>query len=490
MRDAKLQILTPPDALLLVGSSADPPGCIEAQLPELPMPIPADQAASLRGESAHRQTLSLTPRLAGRCRLALRYKQFGGPGDQGADGGGGAGGADPAGPAGILGKGGGAELVQYVHLMVLEPAVTLLQRHGDFASTVAWLPANSTDPWHRGPAFMGSDAEENRGGGAALVQEPRVFMAGLSDEAGASAPLAMAVKQLGLPTRREVELLEEYVHGTLWAGKSGDRKRFLQGSDYSVRLSMLFWSDPIDAKTLEGPEAFAPALYKHCHKCWATCKKGRDCCYWMHCWSEEHSLETWRAYNYPHVATLYWSLYRLGRHYSPPLTTRADWRFYLEQAGRTAIAMYKFGGRGTSQWGLMVGSTFATILRDLKREGMSSLAAELESIKQKRMAKWMSMLFPYGSEFPWDSTGHEEIHTWLVHDGKLAEANKTVQAVLAYSTVVPHWAYCGSARRYWVIPPCHTTRLGSKPCPPPPPAPSPDLCLQMTFPPPHAPHGL
>ena len=145
----------------------------------------------------------------------------------------------------------------------------------------------------------------------------------------------------------------------------------------------------------------------------------------------------------------YWSLYRLGRHYSPPLTTRADWRFYLEQAGRTAVAMYKFGGRGTSQWGLMVGSIFATVLRDLEREGMTSLAAELERIKSRRMAKWLSMEFPYGSEFPWDSTGHEEIHTWLIRDGQYAAANKTVQAVLAYSSVLPHWAYCGSARRYW-----------------------------------------
>ena len=49
----------------------------------------------------------------------------------------------------------------------------------------------------------------------------------------------------------------------------------------------------------------------------------------------------------------------------------------------------------------------------------------------------------YGSEFPWDSTGHEEIHTWLMHQGGAAEhvaANRTVQAVLAYSSLVPHWA--------------------------------------------------
>ena len=46
----------------------------------------------------------------------------------------------------------------------------------------------------------------------------------------------------------------------------------------------------------------------------------------MVCWTEQHSLETWRAYNYPHVTLVYWSLYRLGRWNTPALTTRQDWR--------------------------------------------------------------------------------------------------------------------------------------------------------------------
>ena len=65
------------------------------------------------------------------------------------------------------------------------------------------------------------------------------------------------------------------------------------------------------------------------------------------------------------------------------------------------------------------------------------------------MQRWLSMEFPYGSEFPWDSTGHEEIHTWLLNEGEHAAANKTVGAVLAYMSVFPHWAFSGSARRYW-----------------------------------------
>lgn len=133
-----------------------------------------------------------------------------------------------------------------------------------------------------------------------------------------------------------------------------------------IRLSMLYWSDEMgkDPSVRMG----TPRLYEKCNKCWPKC-------YWaslssphpchpisatrvvrpqMHCWGEAHSLETWRAYNYPHVCAVYWVLYRLARHYSPPLTSRGEWRWYLEQAGRTALAMWKFGGRGTSQWGLMV----------------------------------------------------------------------------------------------------------------------------------------
>ena len=40
------------------------------------------------------------------------------------------------------------------------------------------------------------------------------------------------------------------------------------------------------------------------------------------------------------------------------------------------------------------------------------------------MGVWLRMPFPYGSEFAWDSTGHEEIATWLTRFGKLDEARQ------------------------------------------------------------------
>ena len=436
MTDARLHLHLPPH-LQLRSAAAEPEGCTGAELDAV-LPVGEDAAGAEAARLPRVQTLRLTPTRAGRCRLRLHYTS----------GSGGGGGSSSTTTTTTT----TTETVQTVHLLLLEPAAALLQKFGDFSSSRGWLSANASDPWSRGPALLGTDADKDGGRGGALLEDPRVFMGGLSDESGAAASLAMASKQLGLPVQSEVDQLEEYVHETLWAGAAGERKRFLQGKDYSVRLSMLYWSDEIERDGSEMAAAVqraAPSLYATCHKCWATCSKKRDCCYWMHCWSEEHSLESWRAYNYPHVSALYWSLYRVGRHFSPPLTRRQSWRYYLEQAGRTAVAMWKFGGKGTSQWGLMVGSIFALVYADLVREGMSELAAELDGVRNTRMKKWLALEFPYGSEFPWDSTGHEEIHTWLLmHQHHLA-ANRTVQAVLAYSSVVPHWAYCGSARRYW-----------------------------------------
>ena len=258
MRNARLDILLPA-GLAYASASTEPAGCAvlsHSGHPEAPPPPRAVAAQGAwavdRKGGARRVSLGVTPTTVGRCRIALNFTSVTSEGLA----------APPA-------------LVQYVHYMVLEPASAILQRHGDFASTAGWLPANASDPWHRGPAFMGSDSSMGSGKGGALLEEPRVFMGGLSDESGASAPLAMAVKQLGLPVAREVEQLEEYVFGTLWAGAAGERNRFLQAKDYSVRSTMLYWSDSIDASPAGAAAKFAPGLYQHCHKCWATCSKKR-----------------------------------------------------------------------------------------------------------------------------------------------------------------------------------------------------------------------
>ena len=225
-----------------------------------------------------------------------------------------------------------------MHLVLAQPAKQLVATFGEHGATKAWLPVGSEDPWHRDGAFFGWDAVGNQ----RATQERRVYMSGLSDEAGAGAGLAMAVKQLGAPSAAEVGLLEQYVQHTLYQGDHPDRSRFLQGSaHHDVRLSMLYWTDEMSDQSsaaAQAAKAAAPELARVCKGCWPKS------CSWMDCWSESHSLETWRSYNYPHVTAVYWSLYRLGRWHSPPLTRRQPWQWYLRRAHKTALALWTHGG--------------------------------------------------------------------------------------------------------------------------------------------------
>ncbi|KAK3235809.1 hypothetical protein CYMTET_54011 [Cymbomonas tetramitiformis] len=121
---------------------------------------------------------------------------------------------------------------QAVHYFLHEAATRVVRALGTLGSTRGWLNASVPDPWGRSPAFFGFDMQRNE----KVMEEPRVCMSGLSDESGAGASLSMAMKQLGQPSREEVAKLEEYVHGTLFAGENGDRKRFLQdGHTYGAR---------------------------------------------------------------------------------------------------------------------------------------------------------------------------------------------------------------------------------------------------------------
>ena len=75
-----------------------------------------------------------------------------------------------------------------------------------------------------------------------------------------------------------------------------------------------------------------------------------------------------------------------------------------------------------------VGSAFELLLMDLWREGWDAQARQLQETVERRMAVWSRMPFPYGSEFPWDSTGHEEITTWMLRFGRETEARPTSPA--------------------------------------------------------------
>ena len=282
------------------------------------------------------------------------------------------------------------------------------------------------DAFGRAPAFLNWDTRAAGGGwdrggvrGGRILQDQKAWIAGLSDECGASPAVGVAMSVLHLPQRSLVAQLEAYVDGTLWGGVQSKE-------DFGVHASLFF----------SGKAGFDYTI-----DTWGT-------------WDEGRGLTTWRSYNYPHVTVVYWVLYRLARQYDG-LVSAHPWDWYLGQALNTTLGMKALGRY--NGLGLMVGSVWVHLLSDLHEEAavadapswLRQGAEELEGFMASRAAAWSKSPFPFGSEMPWDSTGQEEVYMWARHFNYSAMAQLTLNAVTAYTPKVPHWAYQGNARRYF-----------------------------------------
>lgn len=306
--------------------------------------------------------------------------------------------------------------VQTLNYFVTKPAQTAAADMGRFLFSRQWYQ-NPADPFHRSPSIMTYDREA----GHVITQNPRVWLAGLSDEGGAGSYVAAAMKELDNPDPQEVTKLEQFANETV----VGPLQVASGPTEGGVRKS-LFYYDP----------AQFPSAYNDAEnwKTWAS-------------WSRQKAADIGRAYNYPHVAIVHWVLYRLARDHQGLVRTH-DWQWYLRKAAITITAMMEQAPYYT-QYGLMEGDVFVEILKDLKRENLTAEAQTIESLMKKRETVWKGQRYPYGSEMAWDSTGQPEVYAWLRYFGDTAQAAETRDAILAYDPALPSWGYNGNARRYW-----------------------------------------
>jgi hypothetical protein len=307
--------------------------------------------------------------------------------------------------------------MQTIQYFVIKPAAQSVADMGHFLTTRQWF-ADSNDPFHRAPSAVTYDRETNH----VVLQDSRVWIAGLSDEGGAGSWLAAIMKEFVQPDKAELARLQEFVDEVLWGG--------LQSKDgphpYGVRKSLFYYQ----------PDQLPPNYYD----------SGFDWKTWTS-WNKEASEAVDRSYDYPHVAAAYWVLYRLARNHQG-LVTNHPWDWYLNHAYETSIAMTSYA-KDLAVFGQMEGSIFVEILADLKREGMASQAVALENKMRERADRWRKEAYPFGSEMPWDSTGQEEVYAWTKYFGYQDKAEVTLDAILGYDPAIPHWGYNGSARRYW-----------------------------------------
>ncbi len=308
-------------------------------------------------------------------------------------------------------------LRQTINYKIIKPEKDAVADLGHFLTTQQWYEDND-DLFGRSPSVINYDYETKK----QLTQESRAWFAGLSDEAGAGSWLAAIMKQVLRPDREEVDKLQRFVNETLWGGiqyADGELK-------YAVKKSLFYYE----------PDSMPAGTYSDSinYRGWAA-------------WKKKEANSPGRSYNYPHVTAAHWMMYRLARNYVG-LVTETPWQTSLERAYHTAMAMVKHAPH-YAQFGQMEGSIFLLVLNDLKAEGYTDMADQLEAAMRTRAEHWHTLAYPFGSEMPWDSTGQEEVYMWSRYFGFDEKAMVTLNAILAYMPTVPHWGYNGSARRYW-----------------------------------------
>lgn len=306
---------------------------------------------------------------------------------------------------------------QSIHYKVIKPEAEVVADNGRFLMDKQWYE-NDSDRFGRSPSVITYDYEAKK----QLTQDSRAWIAGLSDEGGAGSWLNAIMKQLIQPDPEQIARLESFVNRTIWGGiqyKDGKKK-------YGVRKSLFYYE----------PDSMPSGTYGDTinYKTWAA-------------WPKKEAESVGRSYNYPHVTAAWWVMYRLARNYRG-LVTQNEWSWYLENAFHTAMAMVSQAPY-YAQFGQMEGTVFLLVLNDLKAEGITDFADQLEETMKLRASHWATLPFPFGSEMPWDSTGQEEVYMWSDYFGYDEKALVTLKAILAYMPTVPHWAYNGNARRYW-----------------------------------------
>ncbi|KAI0777439.1 hypothetical protein BD413DRAFT_467660 [Trametes elegans] len=303
--------------------------------------------------------------------------------------------------------------VQTVHYYVTKPAPQVLADLGNFLTTESWFD-DPSDPFHRSPSVISYDRQVN----AVVKDDPRAWIPGLSDEAGAGSWLAASVKQFAQPNAEEVAKMERFINETLWGS--------VQNLDGTVKKSVYFYQPDLV------PNYDYPLSIN-----WGN--------WWS--WNQAASYATDRAYDYVHVIAAYWSLYRVARN-NPDLVKAHTWKWYLNQAVVTVEAMTN-GRVGYANDGLMEETVIRYLLDDLKREGLSANASLVEGRMRAREAVWAGERYPFGSEMAWDSTGQEGVFAWATYFNDTTTATNALNSILAYQPTIPHWGYNGNARRYW-----------------------------------------
>lgn len=278
---------------------------------------------------------------------------------------------------------GNEEYVQ-LYYFVTEPIETMLKKRAAF---IVSKQHRDTSKWYDGlfgewnnetGVLLGPDNYDKIGGW-------RIYEVSC-DDPGLSKPAFLSSKLAEYPVQEEIDALEYYVEHFVWGG--------LQRTE---------------------EESFSYGIYgiPDWHVLRNNGKKGTD-----------GEMHIWRIYDYPHIALMYYNLYRIATEHDG-IRMKLSGREYLHRAYRTALALFtipeELEGWSAYKTGLYNELCIPNIIKALQKEGMEEAAVRLER-HWVRKANYFAMECTdiFGSEYPFDTTGFES--TYVLAETALEKA--------------------------------------------------------------------
>jgi len=258
-----------------------------------------------------------------------------------------------------------------LEFFVTEPVETMIAKRG------AFIAAHR----HRDPAkwYDGLLAEWNMESQTLLgpdnydrIKGWRIYEV-TCDDPGLSKPAFLAAKNAEYPVQAEIDALDDYIEHFVWGG--------LQ-------------------RTTE--EQWPYALYGI-----PDWKRNRDSADP----GEKGRKHFWRPYDYPHIALMYFALYRIARD-RHGFRTRLAAADYLQRAFGTARAMFVIP-KEIIDWtadstGFYNELVIPDVIEALRREGLVAQADELAGHWEHKVAHFVNEVDDlFASEYAFDSTGFE-----------------------------------------------------------------------------------
>jgi hypothetical protein len=268
----------------------------------------------------------------------------------------------------------GANRHMYLEFFSTEPVETLISKRAAF---VASHQHRDPSKWYNGllaewamdtHVLLGPDNYDR-------IKGWRIYEV-TCDDPGLSKPAYLASKSAERPVQSEVAALDYYIEHFVWGG--------LQRTT---------------------SEEYAYAIYGIPD--WKQNRDSRDP-------GRNGRRHIWRIYDYPHIALMYFGMYRVAKHH-PEIHTALGATEYLRRAYGTAVAMFTIPFEverwSAYQTGLYNELVIPDVIAALDEEGLRDQAERLRAHWERKVRSFIGERPDlFRSEYAFDSTGFESTH--------------------------------------------------------------------------------